>query len=197
LAADSDALCRREPPFSEPDCSGGTDRDGSARASLPNSKSLYEVVRNSMLNADAPRHTDCACWGQQGVHSRRPLTDWRRSSEASVDEALGAAQSRGHMDVMADLAFPLPATVDRRDAGNTAEDRNRFKRLVRRDDRRGRQSAVEPVARYLRRSNDRDGGVARLLPRNHRPAARRTARRPAQCSREGSARRGPAGEKNC
>jgi cytochrome P450 len=44
-----------------------------------------------------------------------------------VDEVLDAALARGRMDVMTDLAFPLPATVIAEMLGVPAQDRDRFK----------------------------------------------------------------------
>jgi cytochrome P450 len=90
-------------------------------------RALYEVRSHSMLNADPPRHTRLRLLVNKAFTPRtvEGLAPFVRSF---VDETLGKAQARGRMDVMADLAFPLPATVIAEMLGVPPEDRDRFKR---------------------------------------------------------------------
>ena len=107
--------------------SASSERATMARQQLgPEFQALYEVRSHSMLNADPPRHTRLRLLVNKAFTPRtvEGLAPFVRSF---VDEALGAAQARGRMDVMSELAFPLPATVIAEMLGVPPEDRNRFK----------------------------------------------------------------------
>jgi cytochrome P450 len=92
----------------------------------PEFQALNEVRGYSMLNADPPRHTRLRLLVNKAFKPKtvEELAPFIRSF---VDEALDAALARGRMDVMADLAFPLPATVIAEMLGVPPEDRDRFK----------------------------------------------------------------------
>jgi cytochrome P450 len=64
----------------------------------------------SMLGLDPPDHTRLRRLVTKAF-TPRVLDALRPRVEQLVDEALDAAASRGEMDVIADLAFPLPFTV--------------------------------------------------------------------------------------
>jgi cytochrome P450 len=93
----------------------------------PEFRALDEVRSHSMLNTDAPRHTRLRLLVNKAFtpHTVERLAPFIRSF---VDKALAAAQAHGRMDVMAELAFPLPATVIAEMLGVPPEDRNRFKK---------------------------------------------------------------------
>jgi cytochrome P450 len=92
----------------------------------PEFQTLYDARSSSMLNADAPRHTRLRLLVNKAftpgtVEGLAPFI------RTFVDEVLAAAQARGRMDVMAELAFPLPATVIAEMLGVPPTDRDRFK----------------------------------------------------------------------
>lgn len=72
---------------------------------------LYEYVRNyqadQFIQHDRPAHLEM----RKVVHSYftpRSMEAWRGFVKDAVKELLDAAESKGHMDVMKDLATPLP-----------------------------------------------------------------------------------------
>jgi cytochrome P450 len=90
-------------------------------------RSMFEIRSNAMLNADAPRHTRLRLLVNKAftpgtVEKLEPFI------QNFVDKVLEAARPRGRMEVMAELAFPLPATVIAEMLGVPIEDRNRFKK---------------------------------------------------------------------
>jgi cytochrome P450 len=93
----------------------------------PELQALNEIRAHSMLNADAPRHTRLRLLVNKAFTPKtvEALAPFIRTF---VDKALNAALARGRMDVMADLAFPLPVTVIAEMLGVPPEDRDRFKK---------------------------------------------------------------------
>ena len=80
-----------------------------------------------MLFADPPRHTRLRglvskAFTPHAVEAMRPHI------QALVDRCSTACSAQGRMDVIADLAYPLPATVIAEMLGVPAEDRERLKR---------------------------------------------------------------------
>jgi cytochrome P450 len=109
-----------------PDASA--DRIPAARQQVgPEFHALFDFRSSAMLNVDAPRHTRLRLLVNKAFTpgTVEKLAPFIRSF---VDRALAAAQARGRMDVMAELAFPLPATVIAEMLGVPPEDRDRFKR---------------------------------------------------------------------
>jgi cytochrome P450 len=92
----------------------------------PEIQALNEIRAHSMLNADAPRHTRLRLLVNKAF-TPRTVEELAPFIRTFVDKALDAAQARGRMDVMADLAFPLPVTVIAEMLGVPPEDRDRFK----------------------------------------------------------------------
>jgi cytochrome P450 len=108
-----------------PDASA--ERTAVARQRLgPEFQSQFDLRSHSMINNDAPRHTRLRLLVNKAF-TPRTVEGLAPFIRAFVDEALAAAQARGRMDVMAELAFPLPATVIAEMLGVPPEDRNRFK----------------------------------------------------------------------
>jgi cytochrome P450 len=92
----------------------------------PEFQSLYEVRSHSMLHSDPPRHTRLRLLVNKAF-TPRTVEELAPFIHNFVDKVLTAAQARGRMDVMAELAVPLPATVIAEMLGVPAEDRDRFK----------------------------------------------------------------------
>ena len=80
-----------------------------------------------LINADPPDHTRMRTLINKAF-SPRMVEQLRQRVETLVNEFLDAVQDRGAMDVIADLAYPLPATVIAEMLGAPGEDRERFKR---------------------------------------------------------------------
>ena len=100
----------------------------------------------SMLVVDPPDHTRLRTLVQKAF-TPRVVERLRPRIEALVKEALDEAEARGSMDLVADLAYPLPVTVIAELLGVPVEDRSAFRRwsdaLV---------GALDPVALTDRRS---------------------------------------------
>src|SRR6516162_612948 len=90
-------------------------------------QALNEVRAYSMLNADPPRHTRLRLLVNKAF-TPKTVEELAPFIRSFVDKVLDAALARGRMDVMADLAFPLPATVIAEMLGVPPEDFDRFKR---------------------------------------------------------------------
>ncbi len=99
-----------------------------------------------MLVVDPPDHTRLRTLVQKAF-TPRVVERLRPRIEALVKEALDEAEARGSMDLVADLAYPLPVTVIAELLGVPVEDRSAFRRwsdaLV---------GALDPVALTDRRS---------------------------------------------
>jgi cytochrome P450 len=92
----------------------------------PEFHSMYELRSHAMLNADPPRHTRLRLLVNKAF-TPRTVERLEPFVQQFVGQVLDAAQARGRMDVMAELAFPLPATVIAEMLGVPAQDRDRFK----------------------------------------------------------------------
>jgi cytochrome P450 len=99
---------------------------GGPQEARPEYQALNEVRAYSMLNTDAPRHTRLRLLVNKAF-TPKTVEELAPFIRTFVDKALDAAAARGRMDLMADLAFPLPATVIAEMLGIPAEDRDRFK----------------------------------------------------------------------
>jgi cytochrome P450 len=92
----------------------------------PAYQALNEVRAYSMLNADPPRHTRLRLLVNKAF-TPKTVEELAPFIRAFVDKVLDAAAARSRMELMADLAFPLPATVIAEMLGVPPEDRGRFK----------------------------------------------------------------------
>jgi pimeloyl-[acyl-carrier protein] synthase len=81
----------------------------------------------SMLVVDPPDHTRLRGLVQQAF-TPRVVEGLRPRIESLVREALDRAEDRGGMDLVADLAYPLPVTVIAELLGVPVEDRESFRR---------------------------------------------------------------------
>jgi len=94
---------------------------------------LYEYVRNyqadQFIQHDRPEHLEM----RKVVHSYftpRAMEAWRPFVQKAVQELLDAAEHNGHMDVMKDVATPLPVLVIAQMMGVPAADRPHVRKLA-------------------------------------------------------------------
>ena len=87
---------------------------------------LAQLMVKQMLFMDASAHTRLRGLASQAFTPAR-IETLRTHIQEIVDQLLGAVQDRGSMDVIADLAEPLPAIVTAEMLGLPVEDRHRLK----------------------------------------------------------------------
>jgi cytochrome P450 len=94
---------------------------------------LYEYVRNyqadQFIQHDRPEHLEM----RKVVHSYftpRSMEAWRGFVKDAVKELLDAAEAKGRMDVMKDLATPLPVLAIAQMMGVPKEDRAHVRHLA-------------------------------------------------------------------
>ena len=84
---------------------------------------LYEYVKNyqgsQFIQHDRPDHLEMRRV-MHGYFTPKSMEAWRPFVRAAVKELLDAAEEKGSMDVMRDLATPLPVDGDRGDDGRSA-----------------------------------------------------------------------------
>jgi cytochrome P450 len=90
-------------------------------------QATFAFISRQMLFRDAPDHTRL-----RGLVSKaftpRMIATMRASIQQIVDDLLDQAQAQGQMDVIRDLAYPLPTTVIAGMLGIPQADRDQFKR---------------------------------------------------------------------
>lgn len=140
---------------------------------------LLTALSHWLLFKDPPAHTPIRR-SVNAALSRRLVTGMQASIEQLVDQLLEAAATRSSLDVVADLAYPLPAIVVARMLGARPEDSDRLKAwsediarfLGTRTDLRGAQHAqrsIVAVTDYFRgvlarhRAQPRDDLMGALL----------------------------------
>jgi cytochrome P450 len=94
---------------------------------------LYEYVKNyqadQFIQHDRPEHLEM----RRVMHSYftpKSMEAWRPFVQAAVKELLDAAEAKGEMDVMRDLATPLPVLVIAQMMGVPAEERAHVRQLA-------------------------------------------------------------------
>jgi cytochrome P450 len=94
---------------------------------------LYEYVRNyqgdQFIQHDRPEHLEM----RRVMHSYftpKSMEAWRPFVRTAVKELLDAAEEKGEMDVMRDLATPLPVLVIAQMMGVPAEERQHVRKLA-------------------------------------------------------------------
>jgi cytochrome P450 len=94
---------------------------------------LYEYVKNyqadQFIQHDRPEHLDMRKI-VHGYFTPKAMESWRPFVVAAVKELLDAAEEKGSMDVMRDLATPLPVLVIAQMMGVPAEDRPYVRELA-------------------------------------------------------------------
>jgi cytochrome P450 len=92
----------------------------------PGMRQLFEYRSDSMINCDAPKHNRLRLLVNKAF-TTRAVEAMTANIQRLVDGFLDAVEPRGRMDVIADLAYPLPVTVIAEMLGVPPEDRDRFK----------------------------------------------------------------------
>ena len=88
---------------------------------------IFRIFSNMMLVADPPSHTRLRSLANKAFTPR--VVDGMRSHiQAIVDQSLDGVETAGRMDVIRDLAYPLPATVIAEMLGVAPKDRDQFKK---------------------------------------------------------------------
>jgi len=94
---------------------------------------LYEYVKNyqadQFIQHDRPEHLDMRKI-VHGYFTPKAMESWRPFVVKAVNELLDAAEEKGSMDVMRDLATPLPVLVIAQMMGVPAEDRPYVRQLA-------------------------------------------------------------------
>lgn len=92
---------------------------------LPGVDEHLEGQRSFMLQQDPPNHGRLRRLVSHAF-TPRALTAWREEVERVVEDCLDRVANRGEMDVIRDLALPVPATIISWMLGVPVEDRDRF-----------------------------------------------------------------------
>ncbi len=87
---------------------------------------VTRLFSNMMLMSDPPKHTRLRSLANKAF-TPRVVEAIRSHIQAIVDRALDKVEEAGKMDVIADLAYPLPVTVICEMLGVAPEDREQFK----------------------------------------------------------------------
>lgn len=117
--------CLRDPRLS-------AERVGALRTLLPQEvvekiRPMERVFESWMLFLDPPDHTRLRGLVNKAFTPRR-VEAMRPHIQQIVDGLLNQVQANGRMDVIRDLAFPLPSTVIAEMLGVPSEDREQFRR---------------------------------------------------------------------
>lgn len=105
-----------------------SDRSSALAALAPASvRPLLEFRASSMLSTDGAKHTRLRTLVSKAF-TARAVDAMTEKVQRLVDGFLDVVQSRGRMDLIADLAYPLPVTVIAEMLGVPPEDREQFKR---------------------------------------------------------------------
>jgi pimeloyl-[acyl-carrier protein] synthase len=99
---------------------------GMAEATRREMRNLEPHFTQGLIHTDPPDHTRLRGLVNKAFTSRA-VERLRPQIEALVDELLDQVADRGEMEVVRDLAYPLPATVIALMLGAPPEDRDRFK----------------------------------------------------------------------
>src|SRR5262245_2199806 len=92
---------------------------------LPGVDETQHPPRLFMLQQDPPTHTRLRKLVSHGF-TPRAVNGWRADIERVVDECLARVAPQGRMDVIADLALPVPSTLICQMMGVPVDDRARF-----------------------------------------------------------------------
>ena len=95
-------------------------------ATLPTPSPLEELLNNHMLNIDPPDHTRLRALINKAFTSRM-VGQMQERVQQVADELLDQVQSRGHMELIDEYAFPLPIVVIAELLGAPSSDRDRFR----------------------------------------------------------------------
>jgi cytochrome P450 len=94
---------------------------------------LYEFVRNyqgkQFIQYDRPDHLEMRKV-VHGYFTPKPMEEWRPFVRSAIKHLLDLVEERGHMDVMRDLAVPLPVLVIAEMMGVPQQDRHYIRELA-------------------------------------------------------------------
>ena len=90
------------------------------------SPAFVDAIQSALLMTDPPRHTRLRRLVNKAF-TPRVVEGLRTRVQALVDEMLDAVAARGEMELIHDLAYPLPVTVIAELLGIPIDDRVRFK----------------------------------------------------------------------
>jgi cytochrome P450 len=116
---------------------------------------LYEYVKNyqadQFIQHDRPEHLEMRRV-LHGFFTPRSMESWRPFVQAAVKELLDAAEEKGEMDVMRDLATPLPVLVIAEMMGVPPAERQYIRRLAEKllYIGRGEYDRMKPLAEGMR-----------------------------------------------
>ena len=89
-------------------------------------KPIYDHYAVGLIHTDPPDHTRLRAMVNK-VFTVRAMEGMRPRVQAIVDDLLDAVQAEGEMDVMRDLAYPLPVAIISQILGIPAEDNESFR----------------------------------------------------------------------
>ncbi|MCC6191284.1 MAG: cytochrome P450 [Anaerolineales bacterium] len=95
-------------------------------AEQPIAEPVYHAFSQAMPYTDPPHHTRLRALVNKSF-TPRVVERMRPCIQRVLDDLLDAAEARGRMDVIGDLAYPLPMVVIAELLGLPVEDRQRFK----------------------------------------------------------------------
>ena len=87
---------------------------------------ITRIFSNMMLMADPPGHTRLRALANKAF-TPRVVEGIRSHVQATCDQLLNGVEKASRMDIISDLAYPLPAIVIAEMLGVAPEDRDRFK----------------------------------------------------------------------
>ncbi|WP_332961215.1 cytochrome P450, partial [Microcoleus sp. AR_TQ3_B6] len=73
-------------------------------------QNFLDLTSNMMVDTDPPEHTRLRKLGKQGF-TTRAIESWRSIIQNTTDRLLDRVQNQGGMDVVSDLAIPLPRFI--------------------------------------------------------------------------------------
>ncbi|MCH8056934.1 MAG: cytochrome P450 [Proteobacteria bacterium] len=88
---------------------------------------LFRIFSGMMLMSDPPDHTRLRALSNKAF-TPRVVERMREDIQTVVDSLLDEVEQKGEMDVIRDIAFPLPSTVIAEMLGIRPEDREQFKK---------------------------------------------------------------------
>jgi len=87
---------------------------------------LFDQISDLMFYADPPKHTRIRSLVNKAL-SARMVEKWRDHIQKIVDELFDSVQDKGYMDIIQDIAFPLPVQVIASMLGIPPHDRHQLK----------------------------------------------------------------------
>lgn len=115
---------------------------------------FLNLIDRNLLNLDAPDHTRIRALVNKAFTPRR-VSALRPRIEALVEELLGGARARGELELVRDLAHPLPVIVIAELLGVPAADRDAF-----RDWSHGVAQIIDPLNAERGMARARDAAAA-------------------------------------